>query len=125
MINKHTINRLKQLYIVYIYKCYIFSTFPQLAHIIPITCCTMKQLPFNIHHSIISMLENGDSCCQIAARLGVGHFTVSKLHSQITSSLKENAGGHPSKLSLYDCCKLVQLITTGKADTASQLQHKL
>src|SRR5277367_184468 len=94
---------------VYIYKCDVFSTSPQLAHIFPITCYTMKQLPIDICHSIISMLENGGSCCQIAARLGVGHSTVSELHSQITGSLKENAGGHPSKLSLYDCCKLVQL----------------
>jgi len=71
------------------------------------------------------MLENGDSCRQIAARLNVGHSTVSEIRSQITGSLKENAGGRPPKLSPYDRRKLVRLVTTGKADTATQLKREL
>jgi transposase len=71
------------------------------------------------------MLENGDSCRHIAARLGVGHSTVSELRSQITGTLKENPGGRPHKLSPYDRHKLVRLVTTGKADTATQLQREL
>jgi len=39
------------------------------------------------------MLETGGSCCQIAAKLGVEHSTASECCSQITGTLKENAGG--------------------------------
>ena len=85
----------------------------------------MKQLPAETRMSIISLLQNGDSCRQIAARLGVGHSTVSELRSQIAGTLSKSVGGRPTKLSSYDRRKLVRLITTGKADTASHLQWEL
>lgn len=81
----------------------------------------MRSLSIDTQRTIISMLENGDSCHQIAARLGVGHSTVAELCSQITGSLTKNPGGCPVKLSLYDRHKLVRLVTTGKANTAIQL----
>ena len=85
----------------------------------------MRPLSAETCQSIIFMLENGDSCRQIAAKLDVDHSIVSEYHSQITGTLKENAGGHPTKLSDYDHRKLVRLIATGKADTATQLYREL
>ena len=85
----------------------------------------MRPLPAETCLSIISMLQNGDSCCQIAARLGVGHSTVSEYRSQVTGTLQKSVGGCPPKLSLHDRRKLVRLITTGKADTATQLRREL
>jgi transposase len=71
------------------------------------------------------MLENGDSCRQISTRLGIGHSTVSEYHSRVTGTLKKSKGGRPPKLSPYDRRKLVRLVTTGKADTATQLHREL
>jgi transposase len=85
----------------------------------------MRPLSLETRNSIISMLENGDSCRQISTRLGIGHSSVSKYHSQVTGTLKKSKGGRPPKLSSYDRHKLVRLVTTGKADTATQLRREL
>ena len=71
------------------------------------------------------MLENGDSVRKIAQKLGVGKSTVAEIRSRFSSSLKENHGGRPSKLTSYDRRYLTRLITTGRADTATQLWRQL
>jgi transposase len=85
----------------------------------------MKQLSPDVRLSIISMLEAGYSCQKIALKLDVGHSTVSELHSQIATSIKKNVGGRPSKLTPADRRHMAHLISTGKADTATQLKRQL
>ena len=74
--------------------------------------------------NIIFMLQNGNSVHKIAAKLGVGKSTVGEVQSEMQSPLKENLRGHPSKLT-QDCHYIIQLITTGKADTATQIHCHL
>ena len=71
------------------------------------------------------MLENGDSIRKIGCKLGVGKSTVGEIRSQLQSSVKENLEGRPSKLTANDRRYLTRLISTGRADTASQLQRLL
>jgi DNA-binding NarL/FixJ family response regulator len=52
--------------------------------------------------NIIFMLESGKSVHDIASKLGIGKSTVGEVQSEIKSSLKDNHGGHPSKLTPQD-----------------------
>ena len=71
------------------------------------------------------MLENGDSIHKIAAKLGVGKSTIGEIRSGMELPMKENHGGRPSKLTPHDHRHLVRLVTTGKADTATQFRCQL
>lgn len=83
----------------------------------------MKPLSLDTRRTILSMLENGDSCRKIANKLHVGPSTVAELRSQVTAPLKHNAGGRPATLSPHDRRHLVRLVVSGKADTAPQLKR--
>ena len=89
----------------------------------PATVCFFNMYPLSPEQqsNIIFMLESGKSVCYIASKLGVRKSTVGEVQSEIKSSLKENLGGCPSKLTPQDQHHLVQLVSTGKADTATQL----
>jgi transposase len=114
----------------------------QFTYIMVTTQCVFPPLPsqlppatvhfFNMHplspeqkSNIIFMLESGQSVRHIASKLGVGKSTIGEVQSQIKSSLKDNLGGCPSKLTPQNQHHLVQLVSTGKADTATQLQCQL
>ena len=62
----------------------------------------MRPLSQELRSNIIFMLENGHSIRKIAVKLGVGKSTIGEIHSGIELPMKENHGGHPSKLTPHD-----------------------
>jgi transposase len=85
----------------------------------------MKPISNNIHNNIISLLDNGYSARQIATQLGLSHSTVNDVRSKARPNAWKSSGGRPTKLKATDKRNLVRLVTTGKANTATQLVREL
>src|SRR5258706_16412626 len=62
---------------------------------------------------------------KIALETGVHYSTVSKLRSQLRSALPKAQGGQPSKLNSTTIHHAIQIISTGRADTATQVTKSL
>jgi transposase len=74
---------------------------------------------------IITLLQSGKSCRQVAAQLNVSYSTVQRLYSSIKDSLPKHLGGHPRRLTGYDERLLARKVTSGAADNAPQLKRLL
>src|SRR4051795_2024471 len=85
----------------------------------------MKPISKNTYNNIISLLDNGYSARQIATQLGLSHSTVNDVRSKARPNTQKHSGGRPPKLKAADKRNLVRLITTGKANTATQLVQEL
>src|SRR5260221_9502947 len=62
---------------------------------------------------------------KIVLETGVHYSTVSKLCSQLHSALPKAQGGWPSKLNSTTICHAIWIISTGRADTATQVTKSL
>ena len=85
----------------------------------------MKNISQDIHDRITHLLETGLSARKIASQVGISHSTVNRVCSQAMPNARKSRGGRPSKLTPRDKRKLVRLVTSGKVDTATQLQQEL
>ncbi len=85
----------------------------------------MKSISQQTHNDILSLLDQGKSCRKIALETGVHYSTVSKLRSQLRSALPKAQGGQPSKLNSTTIHHAIQIISTGRADTATQVTKSL
>lgn len=85
----------------------------------------MKPISEQVHNSIISLLDAGLSSRQIAAQLGVGHTTVDKVRAATRQGIQKCRAGQPAKLSAADKRRLIRMVISGKADTATQLTQEL
>ena len=52
--------------------------------------------------SVLSLLEQGYSYCQIHNKTSIHLGTISKIGKEVDANKENNPGGHPSKLSTYD-----------------------
>src|SRR6185369_7391238 len=62
---------------------------------------------------------------KISHQLRISHTTVNNIHKKYLPEQQKSQGGRPKKLSLIDECKIIQSITSGKSDTAVELQRQL
>ena len=85
----------------------------------------MKSISQQTHNDILSLLDQGKSCGKIALETGVHYSTVSKLRSQLRSALPKAQGGQPSKLNSTTIHHAIWIISTGRADTATQVTKSL
>lgn len=83
----------------------------------------MHPLSTDTTNAVLSLLQDGHSCRSIASKLHIGHSTVSEIRSRALTPFPTNIGGRPTKLTPYDHRHLVRLVTSGQADTASQLKR--
>ena len=74
-------------------------------------------------NSVVSLLNEGYSHCQIQARTGLGKGTVGKISKEVEENKENHPVGCPSKLSTCDKQSIVCQITTGKLDNAVQATH--
>ena len=74
---------------------------------------------------IITLLQNGKSCHQVAAQLDVSYSMVQKLYSSIKDSLPKCSGGCPRSLTATSQRLLARKVTSGAADNAPQLKRLL
>jgi transposase len=85
----------------------------------------MKAISPDTRNNIINLLESGLSAYKVAKQAGIGRSTVSRVRKETIPNAQRSQGGRPAKLSARDERKLVRLVTSGKADTATELQKKL
>ena len=90
-----------------------------------LTTITMKPLSSAQHNHILYLLDIGQSSCQISSTTGVDHSTISRLRSKYCPQLHKPSTGHPTKLSAADTHYVQQLISSGKAENASQITKTL
>ena len=70
--------------------------------------------------SVVSLLNEGYSHCQIQARTSLGEVTVGRISKEVEENKENHPEGHPSKFSTRNKKSIVHQITTGKLDNAVQ-----
>jgi transposase len=80
----------------------------------------MKAISATQHNSVVSLLNEGYSQCQIKDKTGLGKGTISRISKEVDGNKENNHGGHPSKLSARDKQSIVCQIKSGKLDNAVQ-----
>ncbi|KAF9441697.1 hypothetical protein P691DRAFT_683107, partial [Macrolepiota fuliginosa MF-IS2] len=78
-------------------------------------------LSFTMLDRVLSYLDKGDSAYHIASITGLALGTISRICSKYRSILSKSVGGCPYKLSLSNIYYSIHLITSCKADNASQV----
>ena len=89
------------------------------------TFATMKTISQDICNSIVSLLNDGRSSRQIAVQVGVSHATVNNIRAKTNLDAQRGRGRRPAKLSATDKRSLVRMVTSAKADNATQLKREL
>ena len=74
---------------------------------------------------ILSLLDSDHSACQISSSTGLHLSTISRLRRKHCPYLKKPTGGCPSELSENDTRYAQHLITSRKAENASQITQVL
>ena len=80
----------------------------------------MRPTSADKHSSVISLLNEGYSQCDIVAKTGIGKGTVYRISKEVDLDKENNPGGCPSKLSTHDKQSIVHQISSGKLDNAVQ-----
>ena len=80
----------------------------------------MKAISTAHHLSVVSLLNQGYSHCQIQAKTGLGKGTVGRSAKEVEKNKENNPGGCPSKLSTCDKAAIIWEIHSGRVDNAVQ-----
>src|SRR5882762_6667803 len=80
----------------------------------------MKSISAKMHSSVVSLLNEGYSQCQIHTRTGMGNGTIGRISKEVEGNKENHSGGHPSKLSPSDKQSIIHQISSGKLDNAVQ-----
>ena len=80
----------------------------------------MKAISTAYHLSVVSLLNQGYSHCQIQAKTGLGKGIVGRIAKEVENNKENNSGGHPSKLSTHDKAAIIWETHSGRVDNAVQ-----
>ena len=80
----------------------------------------MRAISAAQHCSVVSLLNEGYSHCQIQARTGLGKGTVGRIAKEVENNKENNTAGRPSKLSTRDKTAIIREIRSGRVDNAVQ-----
>ena len=94
------------------------------SHEIPSRTLMHSLTPAQCCH-ILELLDKGLSGHAIAKTTGISVGSMLNLHSKHCSSLSKSLGGHPQKLSPADTQYAVRLITSQKAENATDVAKTL
>ena len=83
----------------------------------------MKPTSATQHSTVISLLKEEYSVCQIEFKTGLERSTIGKIKKKTDLDKEDSKGGCPSKLSSCDTQSIIHQITTGKLDIAVQAAH--
>ena len=88
--------------------------------LIPQPSLTIQPIHSDKHQTIISLLQSGHSCRQIARKTGISKSTIGRIAKKV-ETIKENiTTGCPFKLSPLDKRRIIYQIESGKLDNAVQ-----
>ncbi len=90
-----------------------------------LTDWTMKTIPENLYNNVLTKLDSGLSTRQIALQLGVGHMTVSRIHSAARPYMTNSPAGRPPKLTATDKRQLVRMVTSSNISTVIQAAQEI
>ena len=83
----------------------------------------MCSIPSAQHSTIISLLHEHYSVCEIQFKTGIGKSTIGRIKKDLDMDKENSKGGRPSKLSPWDKQSIICQITTRKLDNAVQAAH--
>src|SRR3954469_18942805 len=85
----------------------------------------MRSLTPAQHNHILELLNKGYSGHAISTITGISIGSISNIHSKYCSSLSKSIGGCPHKLSSADTQYTIHLITSQKAENATDIAKTL
>ena len=85
----------------------------------------MKKISTDTRNNIITLIDKGLSAHKIHEQLGVSPRTVDKIRKETRPNITVARGGRPRRLTATDHRWLVQTVTSGQADNATQLAKLL
>jgi transposase len=80
----------------------------------------MRPISATKHSSVVSLLNEGFSHCQIQERTGLGKGTVGRISKELDGDKENSPRGRPSKLSSCDKQSIIHQISSGQLDNAVQ-----
>ena len=80
----------------------------------------MKSIFAEKHSSVISLLNEGYSHCQIQARMGLGKGTTGRISREVEGDKENHSGSCSSKISPHDKQSIICQISSEKLDNAVQ-----
>ena len=83
----------------------------------------MKPISSTQHSTVVSLLQEGYSLCQIESKTGLGKSTIGRINKEIERDKENNKAGCPSKLTSRDKQVICRQISSGKLDNAVQATH--
>ena len=83
----------------------------------------MKPTSATQHSTVISLLKEGYSVCQIESKTGLEGSAVGRIKKKTDLDKEHSKGGCPSKLFSCDTQSIIHQITTGKLNNAVQAAH--
>ena len=83
----------------------------------------MHPIPSAQRSTIISLLHEHYSVCEIQFQTGIGKSTIGRIKKELHMNKENSKGGCPSKLSPHDKQSIIRQITTGKLNNAVQAAH--
>ena len=83
----------------------------------------MKPISAIQHSSVISLLQEGYSLCQIESKTGLGKSTIGRIKKEMDEDKENTKQGCPSKLSYRDRQAITRQISTERLDNAVEATH--
>ena len=80
----------------------------------------MKATSAAKHSSVVSLLNEGYSLCDIQAKTGLGKSTVHRISKTLDLEKENLPTGRPAKLTAHDKQRITHKIRTGKLENAVQ-----
>ena len=81
----------------------------------------MKSISSTQSLTVSSLLQESYSLCQIESKTCLEKSTIGKIKKQLDIEQENNKGGYPSKLFTIDKYSIIQQITSGKLDNATDV----
>lgn len=103
----------------------IYNDQNNLPKFIPTPLLAMHKLTTAQRNRILALLDRGDSAYKIKTLTGFSVASVSRIRSQYHPDLPVSTGGRPRKLSTANISYAVRLITSHKAENATQVTRSL
>jgi hypothetical protein len=85
----------------------------------------MQSLTSAQHTRVLELLDKGQSCPAISSITGISVGSISNICSKHCSTISKSIGGHPQKLSPADTQYAIHLITSQKAENATEVTKTL
>ena len=85
----------------------------------------MRSLTPAQRNRVLELLDKGESSHSISSITGISVGSISNIHSKHCSTLSKSVSGRPRKLSPSDTQYAIHLITSQKAENATEVTRTL